>query len=115
MTELRADAAHVVSKCSSCGAPYRLRISAAGRKARCAACNASFIVPGKEASFDDVVLAWIGKGPPDVEADTDDDHDLPAPAGESSTNGPIKSTVPPKVAAPPKPAVPVREPAPLVK
>ena len=115
MAELRADAAHLVSKCPSCGAPYRLRISASGRKARCATCRASFIVPGKEASFDDVVLAWMDKGKPDPDADLDDEQDLQAPARGKSTNGPIKPPELPKAAAPPKPAVPVRKSVSLTK
>jgi predicted Zn finger-like uncharacterized protein len=54
---------HITGKCPSCGADFRLRAHAAGRRARCRTCKEVFVVPGKQqaSAAEDDVLSWLDR------------------------------------------------------
>lgn len=48
--------------CPSCHASYRVRIEAAGRRARCKSCHHDFLVPAPADLLDDTIIAWLMEG-----------------------------------------------------
>lgn len=61
---------HVTGKCPQCGADFRLRAHAAGRRAKCKTCQRIFVVPGprKPAPNEEDVMTWLDR-PAKQEAD----------------------------------------------
>jgi len=53
---------HITGKCPQCGADFRLRAYAAGRRARCRSCKEVFVVPGRrqDKAVEDDVMSWLG-------------------------------------------------------
>ena len=49
----------IIANCRFCGKEYRMRSSAAGRKARCSTCGEVFQVPQSSSSLDDTVMRWL--------------------------------------------------------
>lgn len=52
---------NMVVECPSCSHKYRVSISAAGRRARCAKCNTSFVIPPPTSCDEDTILSWIAE------------------------------------------------------
>ena len=87
---------HITGQCPHCKSEYRLRVHAAGRRARCKNCKQVFIVPGEQhgASVDDDVVSWLHASKDDdldeVRVDEDEEEDeeesgVPSTTGLSST------------------------------
>ncbi len=49
----------IIANCKFCGKEFRMRSSAAGRKARCSNCGEVFHVPKVSNSLDDTVMRWL--------------------------------------------------------
>ena len=49
----------ITAICKFCGREYRLKKSAAGRRARCKSCGEVFQVPWPSQELDDTVAQWL--------------------------------------------------------
>jgi len=77
----------IEAHCPSCGARYRLRAEAAGRKARCKACRAVFKVPRTEPVLEEQIVRWLME-PYEEEDDFAPPARAPRPARSAQTNPP---------------------------
>ena len=52
-------AGRIFAACKFCGTEYKLKPSAAGKRARCKHCREFFLVPLQSTTLDDTVLRWL--------------------------------------------------------
>jgi hypothetical protein len=97
---------HVTGKCPQCGAAFRLRVHAVGRRAKCKTCHQVFVVPGKHKANanDDDVMSWLDRptkqeaDEPQMMIDDDDEDEEDDQEGVSgdSDHGNVKTSSPGK-------------------
>ncbi|MBN1341273.1 MAG: hypothetical protein JXQ73_01260 [Phycisphaerae bacterium] len=84
---------HITGKCPHCKASYRLRVHAAGRRARCKTCKQVFVVPGEPLgkSVEEDVLGWLSRGEKDTLETEEDDEEGETDASRIRSSGLFRS------------------------